>query len=68
MTAANWKTNEVNKSNLDSGVAAVFVCGHRGKAPRAFVDLFCAEAVFSYTVLAKILAGVVEMSTYASVL
>lgn len=33
MTAANWKTNEVNKSNLDSGVAAVFVRGHRGKAP-----------------------------------
>lgn len=25
MTAANWKTNEVNKSNLDSGVA-VYLC------------------------------------------
>lgn len=37
-----------------------------GKLQRAFVDLFCADVVFSYTVLAW--EGVVEMSTYASVL
>lgn len=47
MTAANWKTNEVNKCNLDSGVA-VYICvkmfGHRGKlAPWA------PDSAFYYT-------------------
>lgn len=48
-------------------VSLLYLCvDTEGKLQRAFVDLLCADVVFSYTVLAW--EGVVEMSTYASVL